>query len=98
MVVRATAEDSSVVQHPKGTFFGSGELNEEVVCAKIAHTTQHGTIPGKVQTRYANYYNLDAIISRIPAQDHFSRAGEMVFLGSGAEHFISDRYSTTRLR
>ena len=31
LVVRATAEDSSVVQHPKGTFFSSGELNEKVV-------------------------------------------------------------------
>ena len=90
LVVRATAEDSSVVRHPKGTFFGSGELNEEVVCAKIAHTTQHGTIPGKIQTQSANYYNLDAIISGTPAQDHFSHVGKMVILGSGVEHFISD--------
>ena len=35
-------------------------------------------------------YNLDAIISGIPAQDHFSHAGKMVILGSGAERFISD--------
>ena len=90
LVVRATAEESSVTQHPKGTFFGSGELNEEVVCAIFAHTTQHGTIPGKVQTQSANYYNLDAFISGIPSQDHFSRIGKMVILGSGAEHFISD--------
>ena len=90
LVVRATAEESPAVQHPKGTFFGSGELNEEVVCAIFAHTTQHGAIPGKVQTQSANYYNLDAIISGIPAQDHFSHAGKMVFLGSGPERFISD--------
>ena len=36
------------------------------------------------------FYNLDAIISRIPAQDHFSRTGKMVTIGSGAERFISD--------
>ena len=90
LVVRATAEDSSVVQHPKGTFFGSGELNEEVVSAIFAHTTQHGTIPGEVQTQSANYYNLDAIISGIPAQDHFPHAGKMVILGSGVEHLFKD--------
>ena len=90
LVVRATAEESSVVQHPKGTFFGSGELNEEVVCAKIAHTTQHGTIPGEAQTQSANYYNLDAFISGIPSQDHFSHMGKMVFLGSGAERLFKD--------
>ena len=44
----------------------------------------------KIQTQSANYYNLDAIISGIPVQDHFSHAGKMVFLGSGAECFISD--------
>ena len=44
------------------------------------------------------FYNLDAFISGIPAQDHFPHVGKMVFLGSGAERFISDRYSTTRVR
>ena len=36
LVMRAAAEDSSVVQHPKWTLFSSNELNEEVVCA-ITH-------------------------------------------------------------
>ena len=43
--------------------FASGELAEEVVCAEIAHTTQHGAIPGKSQSQSVKYYNLDAVIS-----------------------------------
>ena len=43
--------------------FEEGELDETEVCAKFAHTTEHGAIEGKKQTRELNYYNLDAIIS-----------------------------------
>ena len=43
--------------------FESGELDEKVVVAKIATTTQHGAIQGKTQSSLTNYYNLDAIIS-----------------------------------
>ena len=43
--------------------FESKELDENVVCAEIAHTTQHGAIPRKTQTRSVKYYNLDAVIS-----------------------------------
>ena len=43
--------------------FEEGELDEAEVCAKFAHTTEHGAIEGKKQTRDLNYYNLDAIIS-----------------------------------
>ena len=43
--------------------FESGELDEEVVVAKIATTTQHGAMQDKTQTIPTNYYNLDAIIS-----------------------------------
>lgn len=43
--------------------FESGELNEEVVVAKIATTTQHGAMQDKTQTIPTNYYNPDAIIS-----------------------------------
>ena len=62
LVVRATAEDFSVVQ-----IEGSRKVR-----------------------RNLKFYNLDAIISGIPAQDHFSHMGEMVTISSGAEHFISD--------
>ena len=39
------------------------ELNNEVVVAKFAHTTQHGAIQGLTQTHDIYYYNLDMIIS-----------------------------------
>ena len=43
--------------------FDEGELDEKVVCANFAHTTEHGAIKGKTQVTTAKYYNLDAIIS-----------------------------------
>ncbi|WP_455059818.1 virulence RhuM family protein [Parvimonas micra] len=43
--------------------FSDGELDEKVVCAKFAHTTEHGAIKGKTQLSNTKYYNLDAIIS-----------------------------------
>lgn len=43
--------------------FSDGELDEKVVCANFAHTTEHGTIKGKTQVSNSKYYNLDAIIS-----------------------------------
>ena len=33
------------------------------VCAKFAHTTKHGALSDKTQTRELDYYNLDMIIS-----------------------------------
>lgn len=55
-------DKSGISRHLKN-IFESGELNEEVVVAKIATTTQHGAIPDKTQSSVTNYYNLDAIIS-----------------------------------
>lgn len=46
-----------------GNIFSEGELQEEVVCRKFRHTTQHGAIPGLSQTQEVKYYNLDVIIS-----------------------------------
>ena len=34
-----------------------------MVCAKFAHTTSHGALANKTQTRKIDYYNLDVIIS-----------------------------------
>lgn len=34
-----------------------------MVCANFAHTTQHGAIEGKMQTKNVKHYNLDMIIS-----------------------------------
>jgi len=43
--------------------FSDGELEQKVVVAKFATTTQHGAIKGKTQTINLEYYNLDVIIS-----------------------------------
>ena len=54
--------DKSVIsRHLKNIF--KEELVKEVVVAKNAHTTQHGAIKGKTQTKEVEYFNLDVIIS-----------------------------------
>ena len=53
---------SSITRHLKN-IFETGELDESVVCAEIAHTTQHGALSDKTQTKAVKLYNLDAIIS-----------------------------------
>ena len=53
---------SSISRH-LNNIFEDRELDEKVVIAKIATTTQHGAIVGKTQTKDVNFYNLDAIIS-----------------------------------
>ena len=55
--------DRTVVTKHLGNIFESGELDENSVCAKFAHTTQHGALDGKTQTHKVTCYNLDAIIS-----------------------------------
>ncbi|MDO9614312.1 MAG: virulence RhuM family protein [Bacteroidota bacterium] len=55
--------DRTVVTKHIGNIFKSGELNEQVVCANFAHTTQHGAIKGKTQESITKFYNLDVIIS-----------------------------------
>ncbi len=53
---------STITEHI-GNVFKEGELEESVVCRKFRHTTQHGAIEGKTQSREVQYYNLDVIIS-----------------------------------
>lgn len=55
-------DKSGISRHLKN-IFECGELEEEVVVAKIAIPTRHGAIPDKEQNSPTNYYNLDAIIS-----------------------------------
>lgn len=52
-------EDVNKLLREENIVFETGELDEEVVCAEIAHTTQHGAIEGKTQTKTVKYYNLD---------------------------------------
>jgi len=52
----------SITKHLKN-IFESDELDEKVVSSILEHTTQHGAIEGKTQTKPVKYYNLDAIIA-----------------------------------
>jgi prophage maintenance system killer protein len=55
--------DRTVITRHINNIFKEGELSKEEVCAKFAHTTKHGSLDGKTQTRNLDYYNLDMIIS-----------------------------------
>lgn len=55
--------DRTVVSKHIKNIFQEGELDENRVCAKFAHTTKHGAIQNKTQTSNINFYNLDVIIS-----------------------------------
>ena len=55
--------DRTVITRHINNIFKEEELNKSEVCAKFAHTTKHGAIEGKIQTRELDYYNLDVIIS-----------------------------------
>jgi len=54
--------DRSVVSRHIKNIFKDGELDEKVVCANFAHTTKHGALSNKTQTRELKYYNLDIIL------------------------------------
>ena len=51
-------DKSGISRHIKN-IFDTGELEENVVVAKIATTTQHGAISGKTQMSETTFYNLD---------------------------------------
>lgn len=55
--------DRTVVGRHIRNIFKEGELDESVACADFAHTTEHGAIKGKTQSKTTRYYNLDVIIS-----------------------------------
>lgn len=56
-------KDRTVIGRHIRNIFREGELDEDEVCAKNAHTTQHGAIKDKTQTQELTVYNLDVIIS-----------------------------------
>ncbi|MDD3855446.1 virulence RhuM family protein [Sulfurimonas sp.] len=55
--------DRTVISKHIKNIFQEKELDENMVCAKLAHTTKHGAIENKTQTSNTNFYNLDVIIS-----------------------------------
>ncbi|WP_257275189.1 MULTISPECIES: virulence RhuM family protein [unclassified Endozoicomonas] len=52
----------AITKHLKN-IFENNELQEDVVCSILEHTTEHGAVAGKTQTGKIKYYNLDAVIS-----------------------------------
>jgi hypothetical protein len=56
-------KDRTVISRHINNVFKEGELQKELVCAKIAHTEKLGRWEGRTQTAYTEYYNLDVIIS-----------------------------------
>ena len=55
--------DRTVITRHINNIFKDNELVKNEVCAKFAHTTQHGALSNRTQTRELDYYNLDMIIS-----------------------------------
>ena len=51
-------KDRTVISKHLKNIFDEGELDENMVCANFAHTTQHGAIKGKTQEKEVKYYNL----------------------------------------
>ena len=62
-MARLFDRDRTVIMRHIQNIYKDGELNKNEVCAKFAHTTKHGAISNKTQTRELDYYNLDMIIS-----------------------------------
>ena len=62
-IAKLYGRDRTVITRHINNIFNSEELHKEEVCAKFAHTTKHGSIAEKTQTRELDYYNLDMIIS-----------------------------------
>jgi prophage maintenance system killer protein len=56
-------KDRTVITKHINNILNSGELLKEEVSANFAHTTKHGSMPNKTQTKEVIYYNLDMIIS-----------------------------------
>ncbi len=55
--------DRSVVSKHIRNIFKDNELDKKVVCANFAHTTTHGALKGKTQTKVVEFYNLDIILA-----------------------------------
>ncbi len=55
-------DKSTISRHIKN-IFSEGELDEKVVIAEFATTSQHGAMEGKTQNNITRFYNLDVVIS-----------------------------------
>lgn len=55
--------DKSTISRHIRNIFSEGELDEKVVVAYFATTSEHGAVEGLTQTHMTAFYNLDVIIS-----------------------------------
>ena len=55
--------DKSTISRHIRNIFTEGELDEKVVVAEFATTSQHGAMEGKKQSNITRFYNLDVVIS-----------------------------------
>tara|TARA_B110000091_G_C13820600_1_gene480563 strand:+ start:655 stop:1635 length:981 start_codon:yes stop_codon:yes gene_type:complete len=55
--------DRTVVNRHINNIFKDDELDEKQVCAIFAHTTKHGALKDKTQTRSLKFYSLDIILA-----------------------------------
>ena len=55
--------DKSTISRHLKNIFAEGELDEKVVVAEFATTSQHGAMEGRTQSNITKFYNLDVIIS-----------------------------------
>jgi len=61
LIAELFQKDRSVISKHLKKIFEEGELDEQVVCANFALTSDHGAIEGKTQQKEVIYYNLRTI-------------------------------------
>jgi hypothetical protein len=71
-----------------GNIFEEGELIEEVVCRDFRHTTPHGAMEGKTQTKAVRHYYLDE--EELDVLNRIDETSPSCFRGSGHHLFRSD--------
>lgn len=54
--------DKSTISRHIRNIFTEGDLDEKVVVAEFATTTQYGAMKGKMQSNITRFYNLDVVI------------------------------------
>ena len=62
-IARLFDKGRTTISEHISNIFKEGELDEKVACRIFRHTTQHGAIEGKTQSKEVKYYNLDVILS-----------------------------------
>jgi hypothetical protein len=84
---------SGISRHIKN-IIEDGELEEKMVCAFFAHTTQHGAIEGKTQTQEIKYYDafspltkkiFATAMNKLHWAVHHNTAAEVIYYRSDAE-------------